>query len=469
MAKPKTSRLAAAPLALERERLLLAAAASGSGIWDYDIDADVLQCDERWYEILGLDPTRTPVNSIADFKPYIHPEDVERATEVKATMADLVAKKQNYNITFRIIRPDGALCWIRSAACLVLGGPDGRNRAVGAIFDITDQVANTNALARNECLFRAMADTLPQIVFSSRPDGANDFLNRRWHEFTGAPEGPLDADAWARYLHPDDRTRVFDAWARAVATGEGYDIDYRYRHHSGAYRWSRAMALPLRDDDGQIVRWFGSSTDIHEAKLLQAERDLVARELDHRVKNFFAVVTALVKLSAQAEPEMAGFAERVVKKIGSLHTAHNLIWRTGAGGANSIHELVRVLLTPFDDEANPRIVVDGEDMKVGDRAVTPLALIFHELATNATKYGALQNHSDALHVGFERGARDLVVTWSEISSVKRELPPDGQGFGSKLLAVLIERQLQGAIARNWTDNGVCIVLRLPLSALSSGA
>ena len=90
----------------EIDRLRLAVAATGAGIWDYDIDADQLYCDDRWHEILGLDPDR-PVRSIEEFKPHIHPEDRERATEVRAPFAELTANGEDYRIIYRIIRADG--------------------------------------------------------------------------------------------------------------------------------------------------------------------------------------------------------------------------------------------------------------------------------------------------------------------------------------------------------------------------
>lgn len=123
----------------ELERLRDAAIATRAGVWDYRIDTDVLECSDRWYEILGLDPSR-PVRSIEEFKRHIHPDDVAGATEVDlATLADLVANEQNYQVQFRIVRPSGEVRRVRSVACLLPGPTGVPNRAVGFMADITDE------------------------------------------------------------------------------------------------------------------------------------------------------------------------------------------------------------------------------------------------------------------------------------------------------------------------------------------
>jgi len=121
----------------ERERLLLAVRAGGIGVWDYDLAADTMQCDEQWYGIMGR-PSDQPIRSIAEFRAFIHPDDVDRATEVEHTVSHLAVTRQDYGIVFRIVRPDGEIRWIRSVACLVedaLGKP---SRAVGFVVDITE-------------------------------------------------------------------------------------------------------------------------------------------------------------------------------------------------------------------------------------------------------------------------------------------------------------------------------------------
>lgn len=118
--------------------------------------------------------------------------------------------------------------------------------------------------------FRALADVMPQMVWSTRPDGHHDYFNARWYDFTGAPAGSTDGDGWNALFHPDDRERAFALWREALANGHLYEIEYRLRRRDGAWRWVLGRALPLRDRAGRIRRWFGTLTDIEDLKRTEA-------------------------------------------------------------------------------------------------------------------------------------------------------------------------------------------------------
>src|SRR5450830_1008422 len=120
------------------------------------------------------------------------------------------------------------------------------------------------ALRESAAKFRAIADALPQMVWSTLPDGFHDYYNAQWYIFTGVPRGSTDGDGWNGIFHPDDQERSRAAWQASLASGKTYEIQYRLRHHSGAYRWVLGRALPVRDDAGTIIRWMGTCTDIHD-------------------------------------------------------------------------------------------------------------------------------------------------------------------------------------------------------------
>ena len=130
--------------------------------------------------------------------------------------------------------------------------------------------------------FRTLAEALPQIVWSCGADGKHDYFNARWQEFTGYPaDVTSDADPkiWETLVHPEDRDRVFATWQECLITGAPYDIDYRFRRVSGDFRWLRVMARPHLDDRGRVVRWFGTSTDIHDTTLATFERERTTQAL----------------------------------------------------------------------------------------------------------------------------------------------------------------------------------------------
>jgi len=181
--------------------------------------------------------------------------------------------------------------WLLAAP--VRGADQRIDGAVVVQLDITDQVRAEQALRTSEAKFRTITEAMPQMVWSALPDGYHDFYNRRWYEYTGVPEGSTDGEAWNGMFHPDDQPLAWERWRHSLSTGEVYEIEYRLRHHSGQYRWVLGRALPVRNEQGEIVRWMGTCTDIHEQKLAQealkaSEESL--RQADRRKDEFLAML-----------------------------------------------------------------------------------------------------------------------------------------------------------------------------------
>ncbi len=144
--------------------------------------------------------------------------------------------------------------------------------------DLRGQVAEREqaqeSARQSEARFRQLADAMPQMVWAARPDGHLDYYNQRWLDYTAMPPDAADDDSWERTLHPDDVPTAHQIWSRSVHTGEPYETEYRCRRASdGAFRWHLGRALPIRDTNSRIVRWFGTATDIHDYKQLQEEKD----------------------------------------------------------------------------------------------------------------------------------------------------------------------------------------------------
>ncbi|EIM28903.1 PAS domain-containing protein [Microvirga lotononidis] len=147
------------------------------------------------------------------------------------------------------------------------------NGHVSGIFvqghDVTEQKRTEQALRESEERFRAIADSIDQMIWATQPDGFHDYYNQRWYEYTGVPDGSTDGEAWNGMFHPDDQERAWSVWRKCLETGAPYHIEYRLRHRSGAYRWVLGRAQPVRDEEGRIKRWFGTCTDIHDFKQAQ--------------------------------------------------------------------------------------------------------------------------------------------------------------------------------------------------------
>lgn len=469
VAAETTSRvLAERALQRSEERLTAALGASGLvGAWDLDLRTGRMSADERFARLHGVDPAAAAAGTdSAQFTNAVHPDD---RAGLAAKMLEMAHTGQEFRCRYRVLRADGRVCWLVASGKVIADKGGYPCRLPGVVVDITEQVEAAAALAESEFRFQTLAEMLPQIVWSCDAAGAHDYFNRRWFEFTGIAEQAITSETWKELVHPEDWPRVDAEWRHSMATGETYDIEYRFRHRSGMFRWLRVMALPLRDREANIARWFGTSTDIHESKMFSAERETLAAELDHRIKNMFAVIGSLATLAARAEPQHAAFAERLCARIAALSQAHALTIRAAARceAAQSFHAVVRELLAPYDGDAS-RISCSGDDFAVGQGALTGLALIFHEMATNAAKYGALCREHGSIAIRTMRAGDRYCVEWCETAPGEAARPPAAErppGFGSKLLISTVERRMDGRIAREWRAHGLCVALEFPLRSL----
>ena len=175
-----------------------------------------------------------------------------------------------------------------------------------------ERLRNVAALRESEAKFRTIADAMPQMVWSTLPDGYHDYYNQQWYNYTGVPHNATDGDGWNDMFHPDDSARAWAAWRASLATGKVYEIQYRLRHHSGVYRWVLGRALPVRNDAGAIIRWMGTCTDIDDQKqaedaLRQASlrKDEFLAMLAHELRNPLAPISSAAQLLLLANPDPA--------------------------------------------------------------------------------------------------------------------------------------------------------------------
>ncbi len=325
-------------------------------------------------------------------------------------------------------------------------------------------------LFASEAIFRVLTDAMPQMVWSTRPDGYHDYYNARWYEFTGVAEGSTDGEEWNGMFHPDDQERAWKVWRHSLATGEPYEIEYRLRHRSGAYRWTLGRALPVLDPKGEIVRWIGTCTDIDQAKRDAQRTELMSRELSHRIKNIFAVIGGLIGLSAYRDAANKPFANQLAGRIAALGRAHNFARPHSDESRPDTDEtrlqaMLAELLSPYDSGEDVRITMQGDDPAIDDRSATPIALVVHELATNAAKYGALSAQYGSVQIMIHQREPDVSIMWVERGGPRIDGPPSRTGFGSELSEVSVEDQLGGRIERHWKPEGLEVELKVPTSSL----
>ena len=327
--------------------------------------------------------------------------------------------------------------------------------------------------AAGDISFQQLADAMPQMVWSTLPDGAHDYYNAQWYAFTGAPVGSTDGEGWNGMFHPDDQDRAWARWRHSLATGEPYEIEYRLRRHDGVYRWTLGRALPVRDAQGKIIRWVGTCTDIDDQKRTAEQNEVLSRELSHRIKNIFAVLNGLIGLSARQFPGVVEFAHQLQARIASLGRAHNFVRPHGEDsaptvGPSTLKALLVELLSPYPALDEGRLTIEVDDLPIDDRGATPIGLVFHELATNAAKYGALSKADGRVRLASTVQAGRVRLTWEEQGGPTVSGPPENLGFGSRLTEMSIVRQLGGTVDRDWAPDGLRVAIEIPTSSLSRG-
>ena len=355
----------------EKTARLAIEASAYVGAWDWDIASDRVVADERFARMYGVDPVAAREGApIEVFRASVHPDDADRLGEDIQRALD---GEGPFVSEYRLV-VDGLARWVLARGRVEYDRSGAAVRLPGVAVDITerkqietDLAETARALSESETRFRVLADAMPQMVWSTQPDGFHDYYNARWYEFTGVPVGSTDGEGWSDIFHPDDQQRAWTTWRHSLETGDPYEIEYRLKHHSGAYRWTLGRAVAIHDDDGQITRWFGTCTDIDELKRLEQGRELVSQELSHRIKNIFAVVTALVALSARQYPEAKAFSASLRTRIAALARAHEFVrphteTSKTTIGATTLHAFLADLFKAYADEVGlPRVIIDGDD------------------------------------------------------------------------------------------------------------
>jgi PAS domain S-box-containing protein len=576
------------------ERYRLAVRATSDAIWDWDLARDRILWNRALETSYGHRLENVPPAGAWWLK-QIHPEDRGRIGASIHAVIDGAGDRWQGEYRFR--RSDGSYAHVLDRGYVIRDSGGRATRMLGAMLDMSERKRGEAALRDSEERLRAITDSVDQMIWSTRADGHHDYFNQRWYDFTGVEAGATDGDSWNGLFHPDDRERTWDTWRRSLESGAPYHIEYRLRHRSGQFRWVLGRAQPVRDAQGEIVRWYGTCTDIQDLKEAETElrrtsallhligdstpdmiyakdrdsrilyanraafeiigrppeqvighsdidwsedpfqaraivandqavmasgetrdvdeafttpggdtrhyrsvksplRDsegsiiglvgvtsdvttrrqaeererLLAREVDHRAKNLLAVVQSIVQLT-RAE-DIAGFTRSLSGRIQSLARAHSLLAASRWEGAD-LKQLTTEELSPFAARGSGRVSIAGPAIKLRPEAAQALALVIHELATNAAKYGALSGEAGQVEIEWSMAAASgeprLCIHWRERGGPAVTGVPTRRGFGSTVMQASVERQLKGKVRLDWEPHGLTCELALPAEQIVAAA
>jgi PAS domain S-box-containing protein len=231
---------------------------------------------------------------------------------------------------------------------------------------------------------------------------------------------------------------------------------------------------PIRNAAGQVVGASKVARDISERRQAQKQQQLLLREMDHRIKNLFALASGMVALSARAAETPAELAAAIQARLSALARAHALTLPAAAGSdrttepSATLHALVRAITAPYAGCSDGRrIAVTGPDIAITGRAMASFALLLHEFATNAAKYGALSTPSGCIDVACSEQGEAFTLVWTERGGPAILEQPTSEGFGSLLARATVKSNFGGELSRDWRPEGLVIRLAVRRDRISN--
>jgi PAS domain S-box-containing protein len=280
----------------------------------YCADGSLLFMNERAVEFVGH--TR-----VGDIRTTVHPDDVDRA---ESKWRACIANGEPFELEMRTLRFDGVYRWHRRLRVPIRDQAGDVVRWYGVGYDIEDRKRAEEAVVASERKFKLITDTILALAWSARLDGSVDFFNQHYIDYVGLPSEQLHDWGWTAAVHPDDLTGLAEMWRAIMASGKAGEAEARLRRHDGQYRWFLLRANPLRDEAGNIVKWYGVNTDIEDRK--RAEQAIAASE-----RNLKLTIDTIPALAWSSSPD--GSAEFVNKHYQdfaglSLEQLQGLGWTT---------------------------------------------------------------------------------------------------------------------------------------------
>jgi PAS domain S-box-containing protein len=443
-------------LRTSEQRLQRAQELGGVASFEWNQATDETWVSESYREIFGLSPTARL--GVALFNDRLHPDDRER---VIARLTQIPDNVDTIDIEYRVIRPnDRQERWIYSTMGVLRDPATGTIRLAGIALDITERKQVELALATSEERLR-LAQELGEIGsydWSIRHEAV--YVSDMFRQILGiSAEWPLPRERFWSLVWPQDVDYLRAAFEAAIAESKDFDVEYRMiRPLDKKLRWIHSRGGVVRDAGGRAARLVGIISDITERKRHEERERLLSREVDHRAKNLLSVVQAMVQLTHA--PSIPAFVEQVKGRIHALGRAHSLLAASRWSGAE-LAQLIEEELAPFADDAG-RVRIAGPAIALRPAAAQSMALMIHELTTNAAKYGALSSPAGQVEVRWEvaPGPGELRLYWRERGGPP-VTPPTRFGFGLTHIRGSVEHQLGGTLDLSWPAEGLMCELALP--------
>jgi PAS domain S-box-containing protein len=286
------------------------------GGWSVDVPDGVVHWSDEVARIHGEPPGTHP--SVDGGIHYYLPEDRPR---LRAAFDACVHGGTSFDLEAQIRRADGEVRWVNATGRPERDATGAVIRIQGSFQDVTDRIEAQLEARSSRGALAALSEAMPFIMWTATPAGEIDYVSQELWRYAGVLTQDALGDAWLEVLHPDDRAPTLDRWADSLESGEPYTVHFRLRRSDGAYRWHLVRATPERDATGAIVKWWGSSTDVHDLRELEARARELARRLEETLESIGDAVLALDSswrmtfVNQQAEHLLGTTRERIAGKV----------------------------------------------------------------------------------------------------------------------------------------------------------
>jgi PAS domain S-box-containing protein len=342
--------------------------------------------------------------------------------------------------------------------------------AVNTLVDITERYETEQRIRESEARYRGIAAIVESSedavltkdlngVITSWNHGATRLFGYAAEEVIGKP---------ITILIPAERHDEEPTILARIRRGERIDHYETVRQRKDGSTIDISLTVsPVKDPDGRIVGASKIARDITDRRRAEQQQRLLLREMDHRVKNLFAVASGVVALSARSAATPEELTSAVRDRLAALARAHALtLTVTSEGGkrieqSTTLHALIRTILSPYEGRTEAdkaRVAITGPDIRLAGGLVTTFALLLHEFATNAAKYGALSTPAGDIEIACSEAGGQFALTWRERGGPPIDNDGHSEGFGTMLARATVKEQLRGEISREWEPEGLTIRL-----------
>jgi PAS domain S-box-containing protein len=456
-------------LADRNTQLALAGKAGLVATFAYDVKTERVQISEGYAAIYGFAEGTTEI-ARSKWRALVFPDDLERLESLRRQV--FADRQREYGLEYRIMLPDCGMRWIETRSFVSYDGEGHAQRVVGVNIDVTERRRMEQALTDRNTQLQLAGKAALVGSFAIDIDAARDDFGLQRMQFSpgfaaiyGLPEETVEISVanWRSLVYADDLAPFLEHSRQLFAERRGeHHAEFRIVRPSGTMRWIEARSFIEYDQAGHARRLVGVNIDITERKRAEEARKILNAELDHRVKNALATVTAVISHTQQGSRSVAEFAAALEGRIRSMAATHELLssrhWQE-----LSLIELIRRELAPYAASKNTEI--SGPTVLLKPEAGQALAMVLHELATNAAKYGALSTNKGRVLIRWDRRLNgrplaNLVLEWREVGGPRVDAPGKSS-YGTSTIHNLIPYEFGGTVDLIFAPEGVRCRLELP--------